>query len=112
MAPAVFQKSKQLLRSMGVDRAIGYTTIGRIWTLCAGPFTVIFIAAFLSKNEQGFYYAFSSVLGVVSLFELGLSSVILQFTGHERAHLEWASDGTLTGNDMAKGRVARLVRMA
>lgn len=101
-----------LLRLLGVDRAILYTVMAGGWSVISGPITLLFIAAFLSREEQGFYYTFANILGLQILFELGLSQVILQFASHEKAKLEWTPQGTLQGDEVARARLASLLRVA
>ena len=96
----------------GIDRAVAYTVLGRAWSVLAGPVTLIFLARFLSPTEQGFYFTFGSILSLQIFFELGLSAVILQFASHERARLDWTSEGTLAGDRVAKARLASLLRRA
>jgi len=96
----------------GVDRAIFYTLLNRGWSVLTGPLTFYLIARFLTPDEQGYYYAFSSILGLQIFFELGLGYVIIQFASHEKAHLEWTAAGTLEGDPKAKARLASLLRFA
>jgi hypothetical protein len=101
-----------IFRIFGVDRAIAYTLIGRGWSVIAGPLTMVLIARFLRPEEQGFYYTFGSVLALNIFFELGLTYVLLQFASHEKAHLEWTSSGELSGSEVAKIRLAALLKLA
>src|ERR1035441_8549881 len=78
--------------TVGVDRAIGFTVLARFWTSSAGLVTVLLIAKFLSRAEQGYYYTFSSLVALQIVFELGFSFVILQMASHERAHLTISPD--------------------
>lgn len=103
---------KGVLRRVGMDRTICYALMAQGWTLFSGPVTLWFLAAHLTPVEQGFYYTFGSVLGLQVFFELGTSFVLLQFTSHEKAHLEWTSERTLTGDPRAKARLASLLRRA
>ena len=103
---------ERIFRTFGVDRAIAYTLIGRGWSVIAGPFTIVLIARFLRPEEQGFYYTFGSVIALSIFFELGLTYVLLQFASHEKARLEWTSLGTLTGSEVAKMRLAALLKFA
>lgn len=102
----------KLLRVLGVDRAIAYTLISRGWLAIAGPVSVLLIATRMSPAEQGFFYTFGSIVGLQVFFELGLSSVIMQFASHERAKLEWTTRGTLEGDSVAKARLGSLLRSA
>jgi hypothetical protein len=101
-----------IFRILGIDRAVAYTLVGRGWSVIAGPLTIVLIARFLRPEEQGFYYTFGSVIALNIFFELGLTYVLLQFASHEKAHLEWTSLGTLTGSEVAKMRLAALLKLA
>ena len=70
------------------------------------------VARFLSPVEQGYYYTFSSILGLNIFFELGLTFVIMQFASHEKAGLEWTDAGDLTGNERNLKRLGSLLRFA
>jgi O-antigen/teichoic acid export membrane protein len=98
------------LAGLGIDRAVGWTAAARIWSFLAGPLSVVLIASHLSADEQGFYYTFASIVAFQTVFELGLGMVIVQFASHEKAFLEWTSDGILVGRDVEKGRLATLFR--
>lgn len=96
----------------GIDGSIRNLLVGRIWSIFAGPVTVILIAKFLGKSEQGFYYTFFSVQGLQMFFELGVSFVIMQFASHEASGLEWSARGTLEGDLRRKSRLASLLKIA
>jgi hypothetical protein len=96
---------------LGITRALIYTVLGRTWSVLAGPVSLIFVGRFLSKDEQGFYYTFWSVLGLWVFFDLGLSLIIVQFASHERAVLRFV-DGRIEGDHRARQRLASLFRLA
>lgn len=89
----------------GVDMAVTNVITARLWSLFAGPVGIFLIAHRLSPTEQGFYYAFSGVLGMRVFLELGLSYVVLQFASHEMAGLQWT-------NERVTGEAARYARLA
>lgn len=97
-------KALQLLRMFGVNRAIGYGVLTRMWSALAGPLTILLIATRFSKVEQGFYYTFSSILALQVFFELGLLTVLAQFAAHEFAFLLWGEKGEVTGSDYHRDR--------
>ncbi|MCK5850530.1 MAG: hypothetical protein KAH23_06400 [Kiritimatiellae bacterium] len=99
------------VKLFGVDRAIGYTLLARVVGIVAMPITLIFIAGFLTPEEQGYYYTFGSLLGLTMFFDLGLTNVLLLFASHEKAHLEWGPKGVLTGDVQAKARLVSLMRL-
>jgi hypothetical protein len=96
---------------LGITRAVVYAVLGRTWSVLAGPLSLIFVGRFLSKDEQGFYYTFWSVLSLWVFFDLGLSLVIVQFASHERAALRRV-DGRMQGDERAHQRLASLYRLA
>ena len=52
----------KILNSLGIDGTILYTIFAKVIQASGGIITVFLIAKFLSKEEQGFYYTFVSVL--------------------------------------------------
>lgn len=95
---------------MGLDRAIGFTVLGRLWASAAGLVTITLIARFLSPAEQGYYYTFGSLVALQIVFELGFSFVILQMASHERAHLTITPEQTITGDSVAYDRLASVLQ--
>jgi len=93
----------------GLDPAVTNVITARLWSLLAGPIGIFLIAHRLSPAEQGFYYAFSGVLGIRVFLELGLSYVVLQFASHEMAGLQWKNE-RLTGEAAHYARLADLFR--
>ncbi len=100
---------KTFFSALGIDRAILYTLFGRGWSMLAGLITIGFITKYLSTAEQGFYYTFTSLLGLQIVFELGMSYVVLQFASHEMAHLAWTPEGSLEGDEKARSRLRSLL---
>src|SRR5215467_2751964 len=95
---------------LGVDRAIGFTVLARIWASGAGLVTVALIARFLSPAEQGYYYTFGSLVALQIVFELGFSFVILQLASHERANLEISAQYEISGDATSHGRLASVIQ--
>ncbi|MBT5548938.1 MAG: hypothetical protein HOJ79_00530 [Nitrospina sp.] len=102
---------KKILRGMGVDRAIGYGVLGKVWQLFAGPVTLILISLHLSPEVQGFYYTFISLIALQSFVELGFFVVITQFASHEWSDLDIDTKGNITGNPKALSRLVSLGRL-
>ena len=97
-------------RVLGVDRAIGFTVLARVWASAAGLVTVVLIARFLSPAEQGYYYTFGSLVALQIVFELGFSFVILQLASHERSCLTISGDYDITGDPIAHARLASVLQ--
>src|SRR5579863_4233329 len=89
---------------------IAFTVLARAWASAAGLITVGLIARFLSPDEQGYYYTFSSLVALQIVFELGFSFVILQMASHERAHLVISAEQQITGDEVAHRRLASVIQ--
>jgi O-antigen/teichoic acid export membrane protein len=107
--PKLFQRFKHFA---GLDRAIGFAVLARIWASSAGVITVLLIARFLTPQEQGYYYTFSSLVALQLIFELGFSFVILQLAAHERAQLAISPQGEIQGDAIAHARLASILQQA
>jgi hypothetical protein len=108
----IFSRSlrSRLKHWIGLDRAIAFTVLARFWSATAGVVTVLLITRFLTPNEQGYYYTFSSLVALQIVFELGFSFVILQLAAHERAQLTFLSDGSVAGNAISHSRLASVLQ--
>jgi len=106
------QRITSLIYSVGIDRAVFYTLIYRGWQIVAGVATVFLVARYFSPIEQGFYYTYSSLLALQIFVELGLTTIVMQFASHEKAHLKWTKEGNLIGDPVAIQRLRSLSRFA
>lgn len=95
---------------LGLDRAVGFSVLARLWSSAAGLVTVVLIARFLSPAEQGYYYTFGSLVALQIIFELGFSFVILQLASHERAQLSISPDYEVRGESSAHDRLASVLQ--
>jgi hypothetical protein len=95
---------------LGLDRAVGFSVLARVWSSAAGIVTVVLIARFLSPSEQGYYYTFGSLVALQIIFELGFSFVILQLASHERAQLSISPDYEISGDATAHDRLASVIQ--
>ena len=96
-------------KKVGINKAIGYTILARIVQASGGSISIIFIARYLDKIEQGYYFTFGSLLAIQMFFELGLSNIITQFVAHETALLKWKSEEELEGAEVVKSRLSSLL---
>lgn len=97
------------LRFFGINRAVGYGVLARIWGLISAPVTLFIIASKFSKEQQGFYYTIGSLLALQVFFELGLTTIIATFASHEFAKLTWEKGGQISGDPIAMGRFKDLL---
>lgn len=78
---------KKILNILNIDFDIGNTLLLRVWSVLSGGILILIIPVFLSASEQGYYFTFSSIIGMQVFFELGFNFVITQMISHEMAHI-------------------------
>jgi len=100
-----------LKQRVGLDFHIFLTLASRLWTVVAGAVMIIGLPHWLSGEEQGFYFTFYSLIGLQVFFEMGLNYVVVQFVGHEVAHLQFNDQGSLSGPAKNLQRLGSLVRL-
>lgn len=98
-----------IVYKLGIDGAIFYTTLGRAIQSVGGIVSVLFVARFLTGQEQGFYYTFGSIAALQIFFELGLGGIITQYVAHEVSHLKWVDKVTLEGEEIYRSRLSSLL---
>jgi len=101
---------KKYAAKAGIDKAIFYTSLGRIIGTFGGLISVLLVARYLTKIEQGFYYTFGSILAIQIFLELGLGGIITQYVAHENAHLSWNKDQQVSGESKHISRLAYLLK--
>lgn len=69
----------------------------RLWQGFAGLITVLMIGLSLNHEQQGWYYTFLSLAALYSVFEMGLTTVLIQFTAHMFVKLHWLPQGRFAG---------------
>lgn len=100
---------KRLATNLGVDRAITYTIFSKGLQALGGVFSIFFIAFTLNESEQGYYYTFLSLIGIQLFFELGISSIIVQFVAHEAAYLSGIDDLKISGDVKFVSRISSIL---
>jgi hypothetical protein len=80
--------------------------------VATGPVTLLLIAARFTRELQGYYYTFFSLLALQVFVELGLGQVILQFASHEWSRLSLDEQGRIVGDSEALSRLVSLGRFA
>ena len=99
-------------RSLEVHRAILYSVAGRVWSLGAGVITTLLVAVYFSRELQGYYYTFGSVLALQVLAELGLGTVLISYASHEWANLSFDEKRRIAGDKEALSRLTSLGRFS
>jgi len=107
----VLKKIKYILNSkIGIDKTIGYTLSAKTIQAVGSIVSLSLIALFLSKEEQGFYYTFGSILAIQMFFELGFNSIITQYAAHESAYISKYEISTNEIELKAQSRLSSLLR--
>jgi len=70
----------------------------RVWQAGSGLVTIVLITRFLTPDQQGWYYSLLSLAALYTLFDLGLSYVLVQAAAHTFIGLRWGSHGHVEGN--------------
>jgi O-antigen/teichoic acid export membrane protein len=99
-------------RALRPDLTFVLAFSGRIITAAAGLLMTFIVATHFPKVEQGFFYAFVSLLGLQVFVELGLGQVIVQFAAHEFAFLSFDRHKGFDGDADALSRLSSLARLA
>lgn len=94
------------------DRALLSGLIAKITQASASPISALLILIHFAPELQGYYYTFSSLLALQVFVELGLSTAITVFAGHEWAGLSLDSQGRVVGRPESRSRLAALVKKA
>jgi hypothetical protein len=84
-------------KKIGVSHSVFASLLMRSWQLIAGAITLFLVSIYLTNIEQGYFYTFNSVIGLQVIFEMGLSFVILQYTGHFFSRMSWLEYGAVQG---------------
>lgn len=100
----------RILRKAGVDGAIGFAVLAKLWQLLTGPVTQLLLVVSFTQATQDYYYAFSSMLGMQIFVELGLHVVLISVSSHEWSRLS-LQEGKIAGDPAAKSRLISLGRM-
>lgn len=65
----------------------------------------------LTRETQGYYFSFGSILGFQVFFEMGFCTTLLYICSHEWAHLQLNAAGRVVGDPKALARLASLGRL-
>ncbi len=98
-------------RRLGVDRAVAYAVMLRIWQFAGGALSTFLIVMFFSESQQGFYYVFSNVLAMQTFFELGFNIVVTNVSSHEWSKLRLDDQGGVVGDRDSRSRLISLGRL-
>jgi O-antigen/teichoic acid export membrane protein len=101
-----------LAKKMEFDLSVFYNLSTRMWTILAGSFSIFLVVSHFSKIEQGYYYTFSSILGLQVFVEMGIGSVIQQFASHEWAKLKLDDKGKIIGDPNSLSKLISIANIS
>ena len=90
------------------DKAIIFGIYNKLWIFISSAITAPLIIIYFSPVLQGYYYTFVSLLGIQTLFVMGLGQLIQQFVSHEWANIKYDPLEGLTGDGIALKRLASI----
>jgi len=99
-------------KKFGVNRAVFWGGVAKLWFAVAGLLTLLVIAAKFSPELQGYYFTFYSLMSLKVIVELGLTFVIVYFSSHEWAKLGLDAAGNIIGEPTALSCLKSLARLA
>lgn len=82
------------------------TLINSLWRIISGPVMLLAIPYFLTPMEQGFWYTFTGLAALSIFADLGFTTIVLQFSAHEFAHLHFERGRLLSGDKEHLWRLA------
>ncbi len=91
------------------DPHVLYTLLQRGWTILAGGVTLLLLPYTLTAVEQGYYYAFASLIAMQVFFDLGFNSVVVQLVSHEIPKIRVGAGQSTLKPDPHRSRLASLV---
>jgi len=102
-------------KSAGVEneserRDVISTLTSQLFRIVSGPVMLLMIPLYLRADVQGFWYTFISLSALSVLADLGFTTIILEFSAHEFAHLSLPTSGILEGPREYKERLGSLLR--
>ena len=80
---SIIKKSFLVINNIIQDKAVLFGFSNKFWLFISSAVTAPIIIIYFSPTLQGFYYTFIGVLGIQSLFVLGLGQLLQQFISHE-----------------------------
>lgn len=89
-----------------------HTAINQLWKLLSGPMLLILVPLYLTAEAQGYWFTFISLAALAVFADMGFSTILLQFSAHEFAHLQFVDGKKLAGNEEHLNRIASLLRFA
>lgn len=101
-----------MIKEILSDKDLINTAINQLYRLVSGPLMLLFTPLYLTQEEQGYWYTFSSVAALSVFADLGFSNIILQFAAHEFAFLKFKENGIIYGDEVHLHKLADFFRFS
>lgn len=89
------------LAAKHLNKASSVVLLQRLWQAMAGGITLVLVTYFLTPVEQGYFYTLLSLAALYMAFDLGLSTVLIQFSARHFIGLSWGRVGRVNGKHKA-----------
>lgn len=89
-----------------------YASGARVLQLISGVLIISLSAVFLTKANQGLLLTLNSIAAIQIFFELGFSSVILQYIGHEKQNISFNEKIGFSGPGENLQRLSNIYNLA
>lgn len=86
------------------------TLINSLWRIISGPIMLLAIPYFLTPMEQGYWYTFTGLAALSIFADLGFTTIVLQFSAHEFAYLQFGEGRLLSGSPEHLWKLASFFR--
>lgn len=100
------------IKSIKNDKASIFGILNKTWLFLSALVSAPLLIIFLSPALQGFYYTFNSILGVQTVFILGVGQLIQQFISHEWAKINYEPLNGIKGDLYTVERLSSLKNFA
>lgn len=101
-------KILSLFSFLGIDRVTFWALSSKLCQMVSVLVATILVANFFSREEQGYYYTFLSIISLQVFVEFGLGIVVSSYASHEWAHLKLNNKGHIFGNQESLSRLIGL----
>ncbi len=98
-----------LSQRLQFDKPLFYSLLAKAWQAVTGPVTLTLVLTAMTLPEQGIYYGLVNVVGIQSLFEMGLLNVLISHAGYAYSALN--SDQS-EQRSAASGKLRSLVHVS
>ena len=94
----------------GGTKDVFSTFINQAWRIVAGPVVLFLIPLYLTSDEQGYWYTFTSLAALSVFADLGFGAIVLQFAAHEFSSLHFEEGNRIVGSREHIRRLASFFR--